>query len=123
MAVTRIWAVRNNLSQVVDYASNKNKTDLSKYSDLIDALHYAADDEIQVESYTKKLNEAILELNEKVPGAVYIIDDEEPGFLRAAVKLKNITFMILPPQSEETKKAQSENGKRNSKNLKNQKRT
>ena len=45
MAVTRIWAVRNNLSQVVDYASNKNKTDLSKYSDLIDALHYAADDE------------------------------------------------------------------------------
>ena len=45
MAVTRIWAVRNNLSQVVDYASNKNKTDLSKYSDLIDALHYAADDD------------------------------------------------------------------------------
>ena len=45
MAVTRIWAVRNNLSQVVDYASNKNKTDLSKYSDLIDALHYAGDDE------------------------------------------------------------------------------
>ena len=81
------------------------------------------DDEIQVESYSKKLNEAILELNKNVPSAVYIIDDEERGFLRAAVKLKNITFMILPPQSEETKKAQSENGKRNSKNLKNQKRT
>lgn len=81
------------------------------------------DDEIQVESYSKKLNEAILELNKNVPGAVYIIDDEKPGFLRAAVKLKNITFMILPPQSEETKKAKSENGKRNSKNLKNQKRT
>ena len=79
------------------------------------------DDEIQIESYTKKLNEAILELNEIVPGAVYIIDDEEPGFLRAAVKLKNITFMMLTPQSEETKKAKSENGKRNSKNLKNQK--
>lgn len=45
MAVTRIWAVRNNLSQVVDYASNKSKTDLSKYSDLIDALHYAGDKE------------------------------------------------------------------------------
>ncbi|MBQ3498258.1 MAG: relaxase/mobilization nuclease domain-containing protein [Clostridia bacterium] len=45
MAVTRIWAVRNNLSQVIDYASNKSKTDLSKYSDLIDALHYAADEE------------------------------------------------------------------------------
>ena len=80
------------------------------------------DDEIQVESYTKKLNDAILELNEKVPGAVYIIDDEEPGFLRAAVKLENITFMILTPESEETKKAKSENGKRNIKNLKNQKR-
>lgn len=81
------------------------------------------DDEIQIESYSKKLNDAILELNENVPGAVYIIYDEEPGFLRAAVKLKNITFMILSPQSEETKKAKSENGKRNSKNLKNQKRT
>ena len=45
MAVTRIWAVRNNLSQVVDYASNKSKTDLSKYPDLLDALHYAADEE------------------------------------------------------------------------------
>lgn len=81
------------------------------------------DDEIQVESYSKKLNDAILELNKNVPGAVYIIDDEEPGFLRAAVNLKNITFMILSPQSEETKKAKSENGKRNCKNLKNQKRT
>ncbi len=81
------------------------------------------DDEIQIESYSKKLNDAILELNENVLGAVYIIDDEEPGFLRAAVKLKNITFMMLTPQSEETKKAKSENGKRNSKNLKNQKQT
>ena len=80
------------------------------------------DDEIQIESYSKKLNEAILELNENVPGAVYIIDDEEPSFLRAAVKLKNITFMMLPPQSEETKKAKSANGKPNCKNLKNQKR-
>ena len=81
------------------------------------------DDEIQIESYSKKLNEAILELNKNVPDAVYIIDDEEPGFLRAAVKLKNITFMMLPPQSEEAKKAKSENGKRNIKNLKNQKHT
>ncbi len=45
MAVTRIWPIKNNIHQVVDYASNKSKTDLSKYSDLIDALHYAADDE------------------------------------------------------------------------------
>lgn len=45
MAVTRIWPIKNNIYQVVDYASNKSKTDLSKYSDLIDALHYAADKE------------------------------------------------------------------------------
>ena len=81
------------------------------------------DDEIQIESYSKKLNEAIIELNKNIPGAVYIIDDEEPGFLRAAVKLKSITFMMLTPQSEKSKKAKSENGKRNIKNLKNQKRT
>ena len=60
MAVTRIWAVRNNLSQVVDYASNKSKTDLSKYSDLIDALHYAADEEkTNLENEQKLLVEGI----------------------------------------------------------------
>ena len=60
MAVTRIWAVRNNLSQVVSYASNKSKTDLSKYSDLIDALHYAADDEkTNLENEQKLLVEGI----------------------------------------------------------------
>lgn len=78
------------------------------------------DDEIQVESYCKDINKKILDLHKEVPDAVYIIDDEEPGFLRAAVKLKHFTFMILPPQSEKTKKAQSENGIRNKKNLKNQ---
>ena len=78
------------------------------------------DDEIQVESYCKDINKKIIDLHREVPDAVYIIDDEEPGFLRAAVKRKYFTFMILPPQSEETKKAQSENGKRNKKNLKNQ---
>ena len=81
------------------------------------------DDEIQVESYWKDLNEAIFDLQKTVPDDVVIIDDEEPGFLRAAVKLENITFMILTPESEEAKKAKSENGKRNIKNLKNQKRT
>ncbi len=45
MAVTRIWPIKNNIHQVVSYAANKSKTDLSKYTDLIDALHYAADDE------------------------------------------------------------------------------
>ena len=45
MAVTRIWPIKNNIHQVIDYASNKSKTDLSKYSDLIDALHYASDND------------------------------------------------------------------------------
>lgn len=60
MAVTRIWAVRNNLSQVIDYASNKSKTDLSKYSDLIDALHYVGDKEkTNLENEKKLLVEGI----------------------------------------------------------------
>ena len=81
------------------------------------------DDEIQVESYWKDLNEAIFDLQKTVPDDVVIIDDEEPGFLRAAVKLTRLTFRTIKPQSEKAKKAFSENGKRNSKNLKNQKRT
>ena len=60
MAVTRIWAVRNNLSQVVDYASNKSKTDLSKYSDLINALHYVGDEgKTNLENEQKLLVEGI----------------------------------------------------------------
>ena len=43
MAVTRIWPIKNNIHQVVSYAANKSKTDLSKHSDLIDTLHYAGD--------------------------------------------------------------------------------
>ena len=39
MAVTRIWPIKNNIHQVVSYAANKNKTDLSKYSDLVASLH------------------------------------------------------------------------------------
>ena len=60
MAVTRIWPIKNNIHQVVDYASNKSKTDLSKYSDLIDALHYAANDEkTNLENEQKLLVEGI----------------------------------------------------------------
>ena len=60
MAVTRIWAVRNNLSQVVDYASNKSKTDLLKYSDLVSSLHYATDkDKTNLENEQKLLVEGI----------------------------------------------------------------
>ena len=79
------------------------------------------DDEIQIESCWKELNKSVLNLQKDEPSAVYIIDDEPPGFLRAAVKLKNFTFRIMHSQSQEAKKAFSANGKRNHKNLKNTK--
>ena len=60
MAVTRIWPIKNNIHQVIDYASNKSKTDLSKYYDLIDALHYASDNEkTNLENEQKLLVEGI----------------------------------------------------------------
>ena len=60
MAVTRIWPIKNNIQQVVDYASNKSKTDLSKYSDLVSSLHYAADkDKTNLENEQKLLVEGI----------------------------------------------------------------
>ncbi|MBQ8502824.1 MAG: relaxase/mobilization nuclease domain-containing protein [Clostridia bacterium] len=60
MAVTRIWPIQNNIHQVVSYAANKSKTDLSKYPDLIDALHYAGDKEkTNLENEKKLLVEGI----------------------------------------------------------------
>ena len=78
------------------------------------------EDEVQIESYFKELNKAVLKLHHDEPNAVFIIDSDETGFLRAAVKKENITFRILKSLSEETKRTLSENGKRNIKNLKNQ---
>lgn len=40
MAVTKIWAIKDSLSRVVDYAANPNKT---IYSDLQKVIHYADD--------------------------------------------------------------------------------
>ena len=40
MAVTKIWAIKDSLSRVVDYAANPNKT---IYSDLQKVIHYAGD--------------------------------------------------------------------------------
>ena len=43
------------------------------------------DDEIQVESWDKNINKAIMELKDIEPGAVVILYDKEyPQFLRAA---------------------------------------
>lgn len=86
------------------------------------------DDEIQVESWDKKLNKEILKLKEKEPDAVYIIyDDDAPAFLRAAVRMTNFTVSVHETGKKEIteaqKKARSENGKRalNNNNLRNQK--
>lgn len=77
------------------------------------------EDEVQIESYFKELNKAVVKLHQDKPKTVDIIDTDENGFLRAAVKKENITFRILKPLSEETKRALSENGKRNKSDLKN----
>ena len=42
MAVTKIWAIKDSLSRVVDYAANPNKT---IYSDLKNVIHYAENGE------------------------------------------------------------------------------
>lgn len=51
MAVTKIWAIKDSLSRVVDYAANPNKT---IYSDLQKVIHYAEN-----ESKTSDENEKI----------------------------------------------------------------
>lgn len=41
IAVVKIWKVVNHLNQVVDYAEDHNKTDLSNFKDLNDLMDYA----------------------------------------------------------------------------------
>ncbi len=86
------------------------------------------DDEIQVESWDKKLNKEVLKLHKDEPDAVVILyDDDAPAFLRAAVKMTNISISFHKIKKNESteaqKKARSENGKRalNNNNLRNQK--
>lgn len=84
------------------------------------------ENEIQVESDDKKLNKEVLNLKETEPGAVYIIyDDDAPAFLRAAVKMQNISIKVHETKdvivTEAQKTARSNNGKKavKNKNLKN----
>ena len=77
------------------------------------------DDEIQIDSFDKKLNADVLKLSEEEPEAVFIINDEDkPSYLRAAVKTKNISFLLHKTPSAQTRKSLSENGKRHINNLK-----
>lgn len=52
MATTKIWAIKDSLSRVLDYAANPHKT---IYSDLRAALHYAADDNKTIETAEKAM--------------------------------------------------------------------
>lgn len=81
------------------------------------------DDEVQIDSFDKKLNADVLKLAEKEKDAVEIIDDsEKPDYLRAAVKNQNLSVTFRRTPSQKTKKSQSENGKRHTDNLKHLKR-
>lgn len=80
------------------------------------------DDEIQVESHDKAINEKVMKLKKTEPDSVVIIyDDEYPKFLRAAVKMDNITISFHKKKvvTDAQKKARSKNGNRNKSNLKN----
>ncbi len=64
MAVTRIWAIRGYVGNVISYASNKNKTDFSKLSEdkqaLLRSLHYAEnEDKTKITDEQKLLVEGI----------------------------------------------------------------
>ena len=61
-----------------------------------------------------------MRLKAKYPDAVWIREnaDDEPGFLWGTVRRENFSFHTVPPRSERTKAAQTENGKRHTDNLK-----
>ena len=80
------------------------------------------DDEIQVESHDKSVNEKVMKLRAEEPGSVFVIyDDDYPDYLRAAVKMSNITISFHKTKviTDAQKKARSATGKRNKSNLKN----
>ena len=44
MATVAIWKINNNLNQVINYTTDKNKTDVRNYIDLENSLKYIAND-------------------------------------------------------------------------------
>ena len=82
------------------------------------AFYDVGDDEVQIDSFDRKMNEEVLALARAEPEAVWIgYDEEAPDYLRAAVKNKNIVIAFRRSRSEETKKALSENGRKHAANL------
>lgn len=60
MAVTKLWSVKSNLKQVIDYAVNPEKTAADVYTEeqyqaLADVLSYAKDEENNLEQYFRGL--------------------------------------------------------------------
>ena len=55
-------------------------------------------DEIQIRSWDKDLNAAVMRLKTKHPDAVWIREnaDDEPGFLWGAVRRENFSFHTIP---------------------------
>lgn len=85
-------------------------------------IYYSSgDDEVQIESYDKRLNQSVMKLSADDPDAVSIYDDElAPEFLRAAVKRKNVAVVFRRTQTEEARRSRSEAGKAHVNNLRNQ---
>lgn len=79
------------------------------------------DDEIHIRSWDKRLNAAIRKLKSDEPEAVWIMENEEPGFLWAAVKCGHLTFRTVRTPSDRSRAAMSEAGKQHTGNLKHQK--
>lgn len=82
------------------------------------AFYDVGDDEVQIDSFDRKLNEEVLALAKAEPGAVWIgYDEEAPAYLRAAVKNENIVIAFRKSKSDAAKKALAENGKKHAANL------
>ena len=57
IAVVKIWKVKANLKQVVEYAKDKEKTDLSKFNDLNELIEYATNgDKTEDSLYVSGIN-------------------------------------------------------------------
>lgn len=57
MATTKIWAVKDNLKQVINYATNPEKTSIEEYKGLEDVIEYASnDDKTEKQLYVSGIN-------------------------------------------------------------------
>ena len=94
MAVTKLWSVKSNLKQVIDYAVNPEKTAADVYTEeqyqaLADVLSYAKDEEKRDVNLYKL---AIVELNERI---VRIDEEDSSIFIpRNRIIILTLCFTI-----------------------------